>query len=162
MGEVVLQASLDSRGVSGRVSSAGLLPGGEPAVPNARQAVAGIGLDLSNHVSRKIDRAIVESADLVLTMERRHVREASVLAPGAFAKTFTLVDFLDRADKRWLAGAPLAERLVGLGADRKPHDVMGTGPDEIEDPIGRSLQVFEQTRDQLMRLSRQLAELLAN
>lgn len=48
------------------------------------------GLDGAAHRARQINGAILGSADLVLTMERKHVRRIAEIAPEASGKTFLL------------------------------------------------------------------------
>lgn len=156
-----MRSALDMRRLDAAVGSAGLLPGGAPAVDNAIAAVKSLGLDLQGHLSRRIDPEIIGWSDLILTMERMHVREIVTVEPGAFAKTFTMVDFVERAANKWPVGASLGEKLAAIGADRRPSELMGRGKDEIADPIGQSLEVFERTRDELVVLTKKVAALLA-
>src|SRR4051794_7487323 len=94
MAEALLRARLDTRGAAGvRVHSAGLLKGGMPATSNAREVVAG----LDAHVSRQLTGAMIDDADLVIAMTRDHLREAVVLRPDAFRRTFTLKELVRRA-----------------------------------------------------------------
>ncbi len=47
---------------------------GYPAEPFAIEALAEMGIDISKHRARQIDRAMVRSADLILTMTADHAR----------------------------------------------------------------------------------------
>ena len=80
MAQALLGYQLASRGVRGTVSSAGIYKDGQPASPHAVTVVGRMGLDLSQHRSRVVTAELLRSADLILGMERMHVREAVVLA----------------------------------------------------------------------------------
>ena len=57
---------------------------GQPASAGAREAAARAGLDVSTHRSRRATPELLRGADLVLVMEREHVRAAETLGaePG--------------------------------------------------------------------------------
>src|SRR5262249_42932761 len=94
----LLQAELERRGVDLAVSSAGLLEEQQP-VTEATSAVAhALNLDLSRHESRRLVPSLVRNAELVIGMERHHVREAVVLDPSAWSRTFTLKEIVRRAE----------------------------------------------------------------
>lgn len=74
-----------------RVMSAGVAAGsGNPASPQAVEVMDERGLDLSDHCSRPLDDAVMNVADLVLTMTRGH--RAAILAawPEMHDRVFTL------------------------------------------------------------------------
>jgi protein-tyrosine phosphatase len=158
MAEALLRARLAERGVDGvHVHSAGLLPGGEPATPDARLAVPG----LDGHVSRQLTKALVEGADLVVAMTRQHLREAAVRVPGAFARTFTLRDLVRRAERAGARGdEPFDAWLAALGSDRRAGDyVRDDADDDIADPVGRPLAEYEATARELDVLLTRFVEL---
>ncbi|TWI01761.1 protein-tyrosine phosphatase [Luteimonas cucumeris] len=73
------------------VESAGLAAlRGMPIDPQAEQVLAAHGLSAGTHVARQISPALIEGADLVLAMERRHLEALRVLAPKAVGKIFML------------------------------------------------------------------------
>ena len=74
-----------------RISSAGLgalVNHGIDAT--AQELLMERGMDGSDHRARQISTAILAQADLVLTMERKHVRRITEIAPEASGKTFLL------------------------------------------------------------------------
>lgn len=154
MAEALLRARLAERGIDGvRVRSAGLLPGGAPATDHARSTVPG----LDGHVSRTLDADLVADADLVIAMARPHLREAAVLAPGAFDKTFALRDLVRRAEAAGprAPGEPLAAWVARVAAGRRPADYLADDPaDDVADPIGEPLAQYRRT-------ARELDDLLA-
>jgi protein-tyrosine phosphatase len=162
MAEGLLRRLLEQRGIDAEVASAGLFDGGMPATATARQVLADRGIDVDGHTSRSLTDPSVDlaGADLVLAMERQHVREAAVAAPAAIDRILTLVDATRRAE----AAAPrrpdesLAEWAARLGSGRRPSDAQGTGDDEIADPIGQPRARYEATADQLQELLERLVD----
>jgi protein-tyrosine-phosphatase len=78
------------------VRSAGLLPGGSTADPLTAAAGAELGVDLTGHVSRQLDKDMLRQTDLLIAMERRHLREAAVLHPPVLTTAFTLPELVRR------------------------------------------------------------------
>lgn len=119
------------------VVSAGFGDPGLPATTATIETAADLDLDLRAHASRTVDRELLAGADLVLGMERAHVREAVVLEPSIWPHAFTLREAVRRAE----TGAPRAPGqslrawLETLSADRDRMDLMGASPDDdVLDP----------------------------
>jgi protein-tyrosine-phosphatase len=154
MAEGLLRDLLHRRGIDAEVASAGLLPGGAPATPDAVAVLADRGLDLTAHRSRTMTRDELEAADLVLAMERRHLQEAIATVPFVRDRALTLVDAVRRAEPA-AARRPaesLADWAERLTAGRGPSDILGVGDDGIVDPIGQSHKRYEATAEQLADL----------
>lgn len=58
-----------------RVDSAGFIGPGRQPPPNALQAAAGRGIDITEHRSRVLEPAIVRAADLIITMDACQARD---------------------------------------------------------------------------------------
>jgi protein-tyrosine-phosphatase len=108
-----------------------------PATVDTVDTARAMKLDLAAHLSRVADRELLAAADLVIGMERRHVREAVVLEPTVWPHAFTLLELVRRAE----AAEPRAPDesltvwLERLSADRERMDMMGASPlDDIADP----------------------------
>ena len=87
--EVMLRQALAGKGI--QVSSAGLgALVGHGIDATAQELLVEQGMDGLAHRARQIDDAILGAADLVLTMERKHVRRIAEIAPQASGKTFLL------------------------------------------------------------------------
>ena len=87
--EVMLRQAVIGKGI--QVSSAGLGALVDHGIDaTAQQLLVEQGLDGSAHRARQISNAILAQADLVLTMERKHVRRIAEIAPEASGKTFLL------------------------------------------------------------------------
>jgi protein-tyrosine phosphatase len=144
----MLRARLFSRAVDEAVESAGLGASGYPATAPTIEAATRAGYDLSGHRSTRIGAGQIARADLVLGMERRHVREAVALAPGAWPRAFTLRELVRRGDAIG-PRAPdegLASWLGRVHADRRPADMLGTSrDDDVADPTGDPLADYDST-----------------
>lgn len=76
-----------------RVSSAGVSASdGEPASRNAIAVMAELGIDITAHRSRRLTPELIVGADLVLTMEQRHLDAVLRMAPGAAGRARLLAD----------------------------------------------------------------------
>lgn len=162
MAEALLRHHLEARGVDAHVSSTGLTFEGRPATAEAAEALAGQGLDLRSHSSRTLAADQVEAADLVLGMERQHVREAYLLVPSALSRSFTLPEFVRRGRAVGPRRGDLASWLAEVSAGRRPTDLVGESTlDEVADPYGSPVAVYERTAAQLDALCAAAADLLA-
>jgi protein-tyrosine-phosphatase len=102
------------------VSSAGVAAwSGDPASPEAVQALFDKGIDLSRHSSRKLDAEIVAGADLLLTMTGYHREHVLNTFPEAADKVFLLAAFA------------------------------GQGDVDVLDPFGSSLEIYRRSADNL-------------
>lgn len=85
----MLRHAVIGKGV--QVSSAGLGALVDHGIDaTAQQLLLERGLDGGAHRARQISNTILAQADLVLTMERKHVRRITEIAPEASGKTFLL------------------------------------------------------------------------
>lgn len=161
MAEVLLRHRLEALGVDARVSSAGELPGGVPAEGGSRRAMATRGLDLSDHRSREITLELLAEADLVIAMARRHVREAVLVCPGAWPRTFTLKELVRRGEAATprRRDQPFAGWLALVHGGRRTSDLLGDdASDDVEDPIGEPDHVYEATAAELDDLVTRLVD----
>lgn len=157
MAEVLLRDRLGRRGMPGEISSAGLVSKGVPASDGSVRAMAKRGLDLSSHRSTPLTKQAVETSHLVIGMAREHVREAVVLVPDAFERTFTLRELVRRAEAADPPSGDVAHDaealqtwLAELGDGRRAVDLVGDSPDDdVADPMGRSRRVYERTAAEL-------------
>ncbi|MFN0091794.1 MAG: low molecular weight phosphatase family protein [Acidimicrobiales bacterium] len=152
MAEALLRRQLSEFGVPAQIASAGLLYQGRPASPEAVRALAARGVDLGAHRSRLLSADLVGGADLVLAMAREHLREAAVLAPGAFAKTFGLKELIRLGEAGGVRQEheTLAAWLARVGAGRDPSGLLGPSPDDdVSDPVGQPFARFEECAAEL-------------
>jgi protein-tyrosine phosphatase len=163
MAEGLLRRTLADRGIAAVVSSAGLLTSDKPATDTAVDTLAERGIDIDDHRSRRITSEMLGRADLIVGMAREHVREAAVLRPDLYDRTFTLKELVRRGRK---AGArtedeQVPEWLARLVRGRLPKDHLGASAlDDVADPVGQGERVYEQTADELDGLTTALVDLL--
>jgi protein-tyrosine phosphatase len=73
------------------VESAGLAAlVGNPVDPLAEAVLAEHGLTAASHIARQVSPALIDAADIVLVMDKRHVSAIHAQAPHARGKTFLL------------------------------------------------------------------------
>ena len=157
-----MRQRLAAAGVAARVRSVGLLEGGNPASASGVEILAGRGLDISGHRSTTMSAAILGDADLLLGMARQHVREAVVLAPDVWPRTFTLKELVRRgtAIGPRKDGETLEAWLSRAHMGRTPGELMGDSPDDdVADPIGQPRAAYERMVDELDDLVERLVAL---
>lgn len=159
MAEVLLRQRLREGGVDARVSSAGLLHDGQPASPHGVDLMRDQGLDMDSHRSRAMTRDMLASADLVLGMAREHVREAVVMSPATWPRTFTMKELVRRGEalgSRW-PGEPMADWLARVGHGRRISDLTGSSTDDdVADPYGGPRSAYERMATELSELTDRL------
>ena len=125
---------------------------GRPASDGALRSMEKRGLDLADHVSRPVVDEMVDHADLVLTMERAHVRALVNMQPDAYPRTYTLLEFARRTAtvQPRRSDQPLADWLEDVHTGRTARELLGASPDDdIEDPIGRRQGHYQRCADQI-------------
>ena len=163
MAEALLAATLHERGIAAHVSSAGRVSEGQPATDTAVDTMAERGLDISGHRSRRMSAPMLAQADLIVAMTREHLREAAVLHPDCYGRTFTLKELVRRGAHEGprAPGESLDDWLVRLHKTRRPIDHLGSSAvDDVADPVGQEPHVYEQTAVELEGLTTGLADLL--
>lgn len=124
LGEAVLRAEAARQGIELEVGSAGTAAyDGAPASEGSYLVALEHGLDLSAHRARSVTRALVDEADLVLTMSRRHLQRVRDL--GGETKSHLFAEY-----------APA-----------------GDGGAEIPDPVGQGIEAYRETHARLAELA---------
>jgi protein-tyrosine-phosphatase len=162
MAEALLRRRLLDVGETPRVHSAGLRADGLQASRGAVDTLASRGLDLEAHRSRMMTEAMLAEADLVVGMAREHVQEAVVLLPSVWPRAFTLKELVRRAEQAGprSPGQPFDEWLEKVHAGRSRSDLLGRAiADDVADPIGLGLDVYERTATEIAALVDRLVEL---
>lgn len=159
MAEALLRARLEHRIPPVVVGSAGLRFDGRGPERGAIRAMARRGIDIGGARSQIISAEMLEQASLVLGMERYHVREVAALRPDRFARTYTIVEFVEDAEVFGPRGdEPLSGWVERIGRLRTIDSYAGTDPaSEVADPMGRSGRFFRTVADQLEALVDRLA-----
>ena len=162
MAEAFLRHRLEDIGVEARVHSAGLLDSGRRAPAEGVGVLGDMGLDTSGHRSRRITAQMVREADLVLCMAREHLREAVLLVPEAWPRSFTLKELVRRAEHvgSRAGDQPFDEWLAKLHAGRTRTGLLGSSADDdVADPIGGSWSVYKRTAAEIQDLVDRLVRL---
>lgn len=102
---------------------------GLPPSQNAIIACEEIGIDISEHRSRQLTEEILSECDIVFGMEGAHLEYVNKMLSGRKKRMFLLGGYID-----------------GMRS-------------EIEDPIGKELQEYRKTRDEIKR---EIIKLLEN
>jgi protein-tyrosine phosphatase len=163
MAAAILRQRLVEHGVDARVTSAGTRPWGAGATDDAITVMREYGLDISGHENCPVTAQLVEQADLVLGMTRQHVNFVIARWPDAAERTF-LVGELARLGAQI---GPRAESESAVhwarraSAVRPPKRRLGRAVDEIEDPVGLPIVVYQQTAAVLDHRLKEIAALLA-
>lgn len=135
---------------------------GEPAQPESAAIASSLGSTLEGFTARQLTEPMIERADLVLVLARRH-RDAVLRLQPALKRTFTLREFARilaalpvDADERALAHrgeSPEAwRRLVSRAWDAKATAGASHGDpaDEVVDPYRLGPEVWSQMTDELV------------
>lgn len=134
MAAAQLRVALLDAGIRGvRVHSAGTFAeSGAPASPKAITVAAEYHLDISYHRTTPLSADLIEKADLILVMERKHLETILKQAPEAKPKVFMLSHFAEGTEK---------------GRD-------------VLDPIGTSAIFYEKVLISIQMMVYNLAEML--
>lgn len=173
MAEAMLKDLAARAGLPVEVRSAGVgAIDGYPPSPNAARVLARRKLPEAGP-SRALSGEWVEWADLILAMTASHKQAIVQRHPDAVGKTYTLKEFALQGDPRMDAVAE-AERLYGEmqirlatggqmdEADRERLAALQRDlPDfDIADPFGGSLEMYEQSADEIHEALRRVVDLL--
>jgi len=145
-----------------RVESAGVAAlVGQPMTEQAAAQASLYGGNPTGHHARQLVAEMVERADLILTMERRHRAEVVRLVARASRYAFTLPEFA-RLTASLLAAeldiqlpthSGFADQLRALvpeiAAERGLALPLAEGDDEVEDPYRRSDAVYARSANQI-------------
>ena len=145
------------------VESAGTL-GTTARVPSELEQEAALyGLDFSAHRPRRVDSESSTRADLVIGMERAHVREVVLADPPSFAKTFTLREIVRRGAETGSrrGDQTLADWLGQVGDGRRHSELLGSSLlDDVPDPMGGSSKEYRTMLAELAESTRTLHALI--
>lgn len=118
----IFDALAEEQGLEAAASSAGVAAlVGEPAAPHAHRATGELGIDLDGHRARQVDAALLEGADLVLTMTPAH-------------RDLLRREFGERAGKVYTL----------------PEYATGDGAIGIADPYGHSLGAYRASAREIL------------
>jgi protein-tyrosine phosphatase len=139
MAQALLTSRLEALGLPATVRSAGMRGDGDPPRPEVITVMAGYGLDVAAHRSRRVTVEDLEAADLMLAMARENLRYAVVAAPAVWPRAFTLRELVRRggAVGQRGSGENLAAWLDRAHHGRERAALLGDSPaDDVADPAG--------------------------
>jgi protein-tyrosine phosphatase len=159
-----LAAALLEREADGlpiEVSSVGTLDlGGVEALPEAVEAAARFGVELSQHRTRALSPERLRDADLVVGFERMHVMTAVVDAGVPRQRAFTLPELVSLLPSGGITrrdgSAARARESVRRAAAARPRDPQLASAAELRDPLGLPAQQQNETADRVRELTRLL------
>ena len=158
----MIAAKLDRLGVANSTASAGFMFDGRGPDLTMAEMVSPAGIDVARHQSRIVDGDLAGSADLVVTMERRHARQIIVMNPDAAHRIHTLKGLV-RASISSPPDLSLEDSLQSIAAQRSFSDLMGDGgDDEVPDPHKRSKKHYRSALEALDGLTTDLAGWIAS
>ncbi len=131
--------------------SAGFMTEGRTCPPKLVNVLSDRGIDARSHQSSVVDIATLDNADLVLTMESRHLQQATVVAPEALYKIVPLTE----AAEIVRPGDSVGSLLERLNVDRQPDRYLSTAFD-VDDPYGGSRRAYRRAVTEIDSLVRRL------
>ena len=152
MAAALLQARLESVGVDAIVESSGLLESDRRIAVGAVRALSRYAIDVRCHRSRTLDAATIESASLILGLERAHVREIVLLVPSAWQRAFTLKELVRRGEAMSprQPGESLELWLARAHAGRSRHHLVGLDlSDDVLDSYGSPDKAYQETASEI-------------
>ncbi|HEX3981637.1 MAG TPA: hypothetical protein VHW93_10445 [Acidimicrobiales bacterium] len=149
------------------VSSSGIRAGAGMAgrgVPDeVLQVMAPYGIDLRTHRSQALTQPMLEEADLIVGMSRRHVQEAVLIDPPSWPKAFMLKELVRRGSELGPRRPDQGIRswIDGVHGDRTRESLARrSSTDDVVDPYGKSLERYRATAAELAELTTMLAMLV--
>lgn len=120
MAEGILRSLAKINDMKLEVKSAGTSAyDGEKVSKNSIEAMKKLGIDISEHKATQLHKDLGEESDLILTMSSSHKELILLKYPSSKNKLFTLNEYAYNVEK------------------------------DIEDPFGRDLTIYENTRDEI-------------
>jgi protein-tyrosine phosphatase len=131
---------------------------GSGAQPESVVAAREREVDIAEHLARRLTPAMVEGADLVLTMAGEH-RDAVVrAAPAVASRTFTLKELVRLAKALPPADRPasIGDRVAEADALRREGFAGNPRDEDVADPLGQSQDTYRAIAWELDGLIHQL------
>jgi protein-tyrosine phosphatase len=144
-----------------QVRSLGTLElGAAPALPEAIEAAAVLGLDISEHRARGLAGEDLSGADLVVGFEQHHVAAAVVDGGARRDRVFSLPELVELLEESAppSSGEPVErarQAIADAHARRSGH--AGAGVAELADPLGQDRSFYRNTVERVRELSTRLA-----
>ena len=129
---------------------------GSPAMEESIESARERGVDITEHVARQLDDAMLEEADVVVCMAAEH-REAIVWSrPEYLSRVFTLKELVRLLDRTSASGS-IRDRIAAASVARNGRVHRD---EDIHDPLGEPLDGYRKVADELYGLTARLADAL--
>ncbi|MGZ4132021.1 MAG: arsenate reductase/protein-tyrosine-phosphatase family protein, partial [Actinomycetota bacterium] len=124
------------------VSSAGTAGwDGSAAMPESQVAARELGVDIADHVARRLTPAHVAEADLVVAMAGEHREIVSAIGPDAAARAFTLKELVRLLEEAPVSG-DLPARAAAADGLRRGGFAGNPWDEDVVDPLGLPLESY--------------------
>lgn len=144
MAEGLLRVRLLDAGIEATVASVGTLGWSERgATPKAVEAMRELGIDISEHRSRKLEAEDLD-VDLIVAMTRDHAGAVIARDPGARSRVFLPAELIRLARDHDARSVPEIARL-------RTGPMIGRAHEQVADPAGETLEVYRSTAARLDR-----------
>ncbi|MEI6631600.1 MAG: Sua5/YciO/YrdC/YwlC family protein, partial [bacterium] len=114
------------------VLSAGMMASGMGATEETKELLRQEGIDVSGHRSQRVSKEILDRSDIILVMERLQEKRLLQLAPEIKNRLFLLKEFAKISNNKM----------------------------DIDDPIGKPLEVYEQTLGVITEAIERIAQII--
>ena len=122
---------------------------GSSAMPEAIEAAAERGVDISGHVATRLRPGMASAADLVLCMAAEHRDQIASEEPQAVDRTFTLKELVRLLEGGARAAATPAARIAAGAAARARAEGSEHLDGDIADPLGLPLEGYRAIASEL-------------
>jgi protein-tyrosine phosphatase len=140
------------------VSSAGTAGwDGSAPMPESQVAARELGVDIADHVARRLTPAHVAAADLVVAMAGEHREIVSAIGPEAAARAFTLKELVRLLEEAPVSG-DLPARVAAADALRRGGFAGNPWDEDVVDPLGLPLESYRAIAWELQEWTARLAD----
>lgn len=154
MAQALLLMETEKRGLWVDVRSTGTRAvSGAPSTFEGRLVMSRLGAPIDEHIAVALAPFVVDWADVILGMSSEHAAIVARAFPPVAKRTFTLRGFVDVLPSL----PPIDDLRVWLSDAAALVDARPDPDDDIGDPMGRSVEVYDsvalEIRDLIARLS---------
>jgi protein-tyrosine phosphatase len=124
---------------------------GHPMSEPMAALVEAAGASAAGFAARRLTAALLSEADLVITATREHRAAVVELAPALVRRTYTLLELARLLTAAPPEGTTTTERLRSVPATAAlARTRVRPGDDDVVDPIGRPVSVYQRSFDQFL------------
>ena len=162
MAEAFLRGALERRlgDEAPSVRSAGVIGrAGGPAMDESIRAAAERGADISDHVVTRLDRRLIEDADLIVAMAIEHRAEIARAVPVAASRAFTMKELVRLLERLPPSDGPfdLAATIARADELRRSGFAGNAHDEDVVDPLGMPFESYRAVAWELDEWSDRLA-----